>query len=56
MELPDAKGLSFKGTCFCHVRAIDAGFVCSVCLSVFCAPHEKCITCGTDFTGAMKAQ
>jgi hypothetical protein len=50
IDLPKARGLTFRGTCFCHVKAIDSGFVCSVCLSVFCAPHERCMTCGTEFT------
>ena len=29
-------GVDFRASCFCHKRTIDTGFVCSVCLSIFC--------------------
>lgn len=32
--------------CFCHKKTIDMGYVCSVCLSIFCKHHKKCSTCG----------
>lgn len=50
LELPKPMGSSFKATCFCHANAVDVGFVCSVCLSVFCSPLTTCMTCGTEFT------
>lgn len=49
LELPKSKGIDFKATCFCHARVISIGYVCSVCLSVFCSPQRECSTCGTDF-------
>eukprot|EP00892_Ulva_mutabilis_P008289 jgi/Ulvmu1/5832/UM025_0090.1 len=54
LELPKPKGASFKATCFCHANAVDVGFVCSVCLSVFCGPLATCMTCGTEFTKKAK--
>ena len=51
LELPGSRGLHFRATCFCHQRVISVGFVCSVCLSVFCAPQRVCMTCGTEFPG-----
>lgn len=32
--------------CFCHKNTIDMGYICSVCLSIFCEHHKKCSTCG----------
>lgn len=32
--------------CFCHKKTIDMGYICSVCLSIFCKHHKKCSTCG----------
>ena len=28
--------VDFRAACFCHRRVVDTGFVCSVCLSIFC--------------------
>ena len=41
--------MDFRASCFCHKRSIDQGFVCSVCLSIFCEKCEKCSTCHTTF-------
>lgn len=49
MNLPQAMGVDFRASCFCHKRAIDLGFVCSVCLSIFCQELPACSTCGTVF-------
>ncbi|MEW5307237.1 MAG: hypothetical protein WDW38_002523 [Sanguina aurantia] len=49
MNLPQATGVDFRASCFCHKRAIDLGFVCSVCLSIFCQELPACSTCGTAF-------
>ena len=42
-------GVDFRAACFCHRRVVDIGFVCSICLSIFCEPlrEEACLTCGT---------
>ncbi|KAA0197193.1 General transcription factor IIH subunit 3 [Fasciolopsis buskii] len=54
--LPDSRssgfsgGVDFRAACFCHRRLIDIGYVCSVCLSVFCEFTPLCATCGTPFS------
>ncbi|PNS14739.1 hypothetical protein CAC42_1761 [Sphaceloma murrayae] len=43
--------VDFRAACFCHRRIVDIGFVCSICLSIFCEPLEgdgACLTCGTE--------
>lgn len=46
-------GVDFRASCFCHKQTIDVGYVCSVCLSIFCTETAKklheCPTCGTSF-------
>jgi len=49
---PQAHDVDFRASCFCHKRAIDLGFVCSVCLSIFCEVLQECSTCGTVFHAA----
>ncbi|MCJ1286352.1 RNA polymerase II transcription factor B subunit 4 [Xylographa opegraphella] len=41
--------VDFRAACFCHRKVVDIGFVCSICLSIFCEPPEGavCLTCGT---------
>ncbi len=41
--------VDFRATCFCHRKMIDIGFVCSVCLSIFCTETKECKTCLTRF-------
>ncbi|KAK6824534.1 transcription factor tfiih subunit [Apiospora arundinis] len=43
--------VDFRAACFCHRDVVDTGFVCSVCLSIFCEvpPGDGgCLTCGTQ--------
>eukprot|EP00897_Mesotaenium_endlicherianum_P006092 jgi/Mesen1/5510/ME000277S04711 len=54
LQLPRPAGVDFRASCFCHKKAIDLGFVCSVCLSIFCKHCKMCSTCGATF--ASKAQ
>jgi transcription initiation factor TFIIH subunit 3 len=44
-----ADEVDFRAACFCHRRVVDQGFVCSICLSIFCEvlPDATCLTCGT---------
>lgn len=49
IEIPRSSGVDFRASCFCHKRAIDLGYVCSVCLSIFCEPADTCSTCGTTY-------
>lgn len=46
---PSADSVDFRAACFCHRNVIDTGFVCSICLSIFCeVPKDgECLTCGT---------
>lgn len=43
------KSVDFRAACFCHRRIVDVGFVCSICLSIFCepVPDGTCLTCGS---------
>lgn len=44
-------GVDFRAACFCHRRVVDVGFVCSICLSIFCSPlpdDSGCLTCGSE--------
>jgi len=45
----EGEGVDFRAACFCHRKVVDVGFVCSICLSIFCEPLEdnECLTCGT---------
>jgi transcription initiation factor TFIIH subunit 3 len=49
LALPRSTSVDFRASCFCHKRSIDQGFVCSVCLSIFCERCDKCSTCQTTF-------
>jgi len=41
--------VDLRAACFCHKRPVDEGYVCSVCLSIFCTPRATCGTCGVAF-------
>ncbi|MCJ1363686.1 RNA polymerase II transcription factor B subunit 4 [Acarospora aff. strigata] len=49
LVLPTQVNVDFRAACFCHKKVVDVGFVCSICLSIFCSPPEGavCLTCGT---------
>ncbi|KAF2798352.1 transcription factor Tfb4 [Melanomma pulvis-pyrius CBS 109.77] len=50
LVMPSAGGVDFRAACFCHRKVVDIGFVCSVCLSIFCEPNlpdNLCLTCGS---------
>ncbi|KAI1337380.1 TFIIH subunit Tfb4/p34 [Xylariaceae sp. FL0016] len=46
---PSQELVDFRAACFCHRNVVDTGFVCSICLSIFCEIPEgaECLTCGT---------
>ncbi|GJN85088.1 RNA polymerase II transcription factor B subunit 4 [Purpureocillium lilacinum] len=46
---PTHDKIDFRAACFCHGKVVDIGFVCSICLSIFCELPEnaECLTCGT---------
>ncbi|KAJ2812405.1 RNA polymerase II transcription factor B subunit 4 [Coemansia furcata] len=47
---PTNETIDFRATCFCHKRVVDIGYVCSVCLSIFCELAPVCSTCQTKFS------
>lgn len=49
LVLPTRVDVDFRAACFCHRRVVDVGYVCSICLSIFCQPPpgNECLTCGT---------
>lgn len=49
---PTNASVDFRAACFCHKRVLDIGYVCSVCLSIFCRVYPVCITCDTEFDAA----
>ncbi|KAL6888577.1 hypothetical protein ACP4OV_009603 [Aristida adscensionis] len=53
LRLPKTLGVDFRASCFCHKKTIDMGYVCSVCLSIFCKNQKKCSTCGSEFSRVM---
>nr|POE72433.1 rna polymerase ii transcription factor b subunit 4 [Quercus suber] len=54
----EGEGVDFRAACFCHKRVVDVGFVCSICLSIFCAPMPDgtCLLCGSQLTLANYGQ
>lgn len=46
---PPKVQVDYRAACFCHQKLIDTGYVCSVCLSVFCSFTPICTTCNTNF-------
>ncbi|KAI0185336.1 putative transcription factor TFIIH subunit Tfb4 [Xylaria flabelliformis] len=46
---PSMDSVDFRAACFCHRDVVDTGFVCSICLSIFCDVPDRaeCRTCGT---------
>ena len=46
---PTQDSVDFRAACFCHRNVVDTGFVCSICLSIFCDVPEnaECLICGT---------
>jgi len=49
LTLPVQSSVDYRASCFCHKKVIDYGFVCSVCLSIFCKSTGACSTCGVKF-------
>ncbi|KAI8098794.1 TFIIH subunit Tfb4/p34 [Halteromyces radiatus] len=49
LNLPSQDLVDFRAACFCHKNIVDIGYVCSVCLSIFCSWTPVCSTCKTKF-------
>ncbi|KZT61972.1 transcription factor Tfb4 [Calocera cornea HHB12733] len=50
LAVPTQDKVDFRAACFCHKEIVDIGYVCSVCLSIFCTPVAQCSTCHTKFS------
>lgn len=50
LKMPRLATVDHRATCFCHQRFISVGYVCSVCLAVFCEPCETCKVCSVEFS------
>lgn len=50
LELPLNEEVDFRAACFCHKKVVDIGFVCTICLSIFCKKLPSCPTCSTLYT------
>jgi transcription initiation factor TFIIH subunit 3 len=42
--------VDFRPICFCHRKVVATGYVCSVCLSIFCYESKVCEMCKTVFS------
>ncbi|KAL6081616.1 hypothetical protein STEG23_007831 [Scotinomys teguina] len=51
--LPPPIHVDYRAACFCHRSLIEIGYVCSVCLSIFCNFSPICTTCETAFKIAL---
>ncbi|XP_018303227.1 general transcription factor IIH subunit 3 [Mycetomoellerius zeteki] len=49
LVLPPPVKVDYRAACFCHQELIDIGYVCSICLSIFCKFSPICTTCHTVF-------
>lgn len=49
LVVPPASKVDYRPLCFCHRELIDIGYVCSVCLSIFCKFTPICTTCEVVF-------
>ncbi|KAF0872086.1 TF2H3 factor, partial [Crocuta crocuta] len=49
LTLPPPIHVDYRAACFCHRNLIEIGYVCSVCLSIFCNFSPICTTCETAF-------
>uniref|UniRef100_W5MFG1 General transcription factor IIH subunit 3 n=1 Tax=Lepisosteus oculatus TaxID=7918 RepID=W5MFG1_LEPOC len=45
LVLPPPAHVDYRAACFCHRNLIEIGYVCSVCLSIFCTFSPICTTC-----------
>lgn len=54
LGLPTPVNVDYRAACFCHRQLVEVGFVCSVCLSIFCQFTPICSTCHTVFANMVK--
>ncbi|KAK9330798.1 TFIIH subunit Tfb4/p34 [Lipomyces starkeyi] len=51
LVIPTQSSIDFRAACFCHNRIVDIGYVCNICLSIYCQPPAdgSCAICDTIF-------
>ncbi|XP_065830417.1 general transcription factor IIH subunit 3-like [Oscarella lobularis] len=49
LVFPSRALVDYRAACFCHRKLVEVGFVCSVCLSIFCQFNPVCLTCNSRF-------
>ncbi|ODV91680.1 hypothetical protein CANCADRAFT_17690, partial [Tortispora caseinolytica NRRL Y-17796] len=51
LALPSQSNVDFRASCFCHQKVVSIGYVCSVCLSVYCSvpSTQSCMVCGSKY-------
>ncbi|XP_054258740.1 general transcription factor IIH subunit 3 [Macrosteles quadrilineatus] len=49
LVLPPPVKVDYRAACFCHRQLVDIGYVCSICLSIFCKFSPICTTCHAVF-------
>ncbi len=52
LQLPPPHAVNMRAHCFCCRRAVTHAWLCTVCLSVWCKPSDKCATCGSGVLAA----
>ena len=53
--LPPPHNVDLRAHCFCHRQHRTIAWVCSTCLSIYCAYSESCAMCGATARGALPA-
>ena len=49
LSRPPQKLVDTRASCFCHGEPVDQGFVCSICLAIYCAFLPVCGICSSKF-------
>ncbi|XP_019850097.1 PREDICTED: general transcription factor IIH subunit 3-like [Amphimedon queenslandica] len=49
LQLPQSSVVDYRASCFCDQKLVDTGFVCSVCLAIFCKFTPICPVCQAHF-------
>mmetsp|Transcript_19368 Transcript_19368/g.33298 ORF Transcript_19368/g.33298 Transcript_19368/m.33298 type:complete len:291 (-) Transcript_19368:377-1249(-) len=49
LRVPTQNKVDFRASCLCHKKMMSVGYVCSVCLSLFCERTAACAACGSAF-------
>lgn len=53
--LPPQHSVDLRASCFCHKRPLELGWICSVCLSIWCKQSSSCAICGLEATASTAA-